>query len=81
MPFLRASTELQPDSTDRLSFIGIVVVLIGHALNIVMCFLSVVVHGVRLNVLEFSGQAGLEWTGVAYEPFKVNDKIDKIVFN
>ena len=60
-----------------LIIIGIVVVLIGHALNIVMCFLSVVVHGVRLNVLEFSGQAGLEWTGIAYEPFKVNDKIEK----
>jgi len=42
-----------------------------------MCFLSVVVHGVRLNVLEFSGQAGLEWTGIAYEPFKVNEKIKK----
>ncbi|MBQ7535459.1 MAG: hypothetical protein IJT43_07555 [Stomatobaculum sp.] len=50
--------------------VGVVVVLVGHALNIVMCFLSVVVHGVRLNVLEFSGQAGLEWTGVPYEPFK-----------
>ena len=50
--------------------LGVVVVLIGHALNIVMCFLSVVVHGVRLNVLEFSGQAGLEWTGIPYEPFK-----------
>lgn len=49
---------------------GVIVVLIGHALNIVMCFLSVVVHGVRLNVLEFSGQAGIEWTGVPYEPFK-----------
>ena len=49
---------------------GIIVVLIGHALNIVMCFLSVVVHGVRLNVLEFSGQAGIEWTGIPYEPFK-----------
>ena len=55
--------------------IGIVVVIIGHALNIIMCFLSVVVHGVRLNVLEFSGQVGLEWTGIAYEPFKVNEKI------
>ena len=50
--------------------LGVAVVLIGHALNLVMCFLSVVVHGVRLNVLEFSGQAGLEWTGVPYEPFK-----------
>ena len=49
---------------------GVIVVIIGHALNIVMCFLSVVVHGVRLNVLEFSGQVGLEWTGIPYEPFK-----------
>ena len=60
-----------------LVIVGAIVVLIGHALNLVMCFLSVVVHGVRLNVLEFSGQAGLEWTGIAYEPFKKNDKKDK----
>ncbi|MBR0468906.1 MAG: hypothetical protein IJJ16_04275, partial [Mogibacterium sp.] len=44
-----------------LIILGVVVVLIGHALNIIMCFLSVDVHGVRLNVLEFSGQVGLEW--------------------
>ena len=60
-----------------LMILGVAVVLIGHGLNIIMCFLSVVVHGVRLNVLEFSGQAGLEWTGIAYEPFKENDKIKK----
>lgn len=57
--------------------VAIIVVLIGHGLNIIMCFLSVVVHGVRLNVLEFSGQVGLEWTGIAYEPFKENSKINK----
>ncbi|MCF0228478.1 MAG: hypothetical protein HUJ76_02130 [Parasporobacterium sp.] len=57
--------------------LGVIVVIIGHTLNIVMCFLSVVVHGVRLNVLEFSGQAGLEWTGIEYEPFKENKKIVK----
>lgn len=55
--------------------LGVVVVLIGHALNLVMCFLSVVVHGVRLNVLEFSGQAGLEWTGIPYEPFEEANKV------
>ena len=55
--------------------VGIIVLIIGHTLNLVMCFLSVIVHGVRLNVLEFSGQAGLEWTGVPYEPYKKNDKI------
>ena len=30
-----------------LIILGVVVVLIGHGLNIIMCFLSVVVHGVR----------------------------------
>ncbi|MDX9914332.1 MAG: ATPase [Sphaerochaeta sp.] len=48
---------------------GIVVLVIGHSLNLVMGLLSVVVHGVRLNLLEFSGQLGMEWTGVAYKPF------------
>jgi V/A-type H+-transporting ATPase subunit I len=48
---------------------GILVVVIGHSLNLIMGLLSVVVHGVRLNLLEFSGQLGMEWTGVAYKPF------------
>lgn len=52
-----------------------VIVVIGHVINIVMCILSVVVHGVRLNVLEFSGQVGLAWTGIAYDPFRRNDEI------
>ena len=60
-----------------LVILAVIVVLFGHALNLVMCFLSVAVHGVRLNVLEFSGQVGLEWSGIPYEPFKENDKIIK----
>ncbi len=48
---------------------GILILVIGHSLNLVMGILSVVVHGVRLNLLEFSGQLGMEWTGVAYKPF------------
>ena len=49
---------------------GILVLVIGHGLNIIMGLLSVVVHGVRLNLLEFSGQLGMEWAGIPYEPFK-----------
>lgn len=49
---------------------AILILLLGHSLNFVMALLSVVVHGVRLNLLEFSGQLGMEWTGYAYEPFK-----------
>ena len=57
-----------------LVIVGALIMIVGHALNIVMGFLSVVVHGVRLNLLEFSGQLGMEWSGVAYTPF---EKIEK----
>ena len=49
---------------------GILVIVIGHVLNLVMGILSVVVHGVRLNLLEFSGALGMEWAGYKYEPFR-----------
>ncbi len=58
-----------------LVIVGIVIMVIGHALNIVMGFLSVVVHGVRLNLLEFSGQLGMEWSGTAYDPFRELKKV------
>lgn len=60
-----------------LLILGALIMLIGHALNIVMGLLSVVVHGVRLNLLEFSGQLGMEWAGIAYDPFKTRDKLKK----
>lgn len=49
---------------------GGAVLLFGHALNMAMGALSVVVHGVRLNMLEFSGHLGMEWSGRPYKPFK-----------
>jgi V/A-type H+/Na+-transporting ATPase subunit I len=48
---------------------GSLLLLFGHALNIALGILSVVVHGVRLNVLEFSGHLGMEWSGYRYRPF------------
>lgn len=52
--------------------VAIFILVLGHSLNLVMGLLSVVVHGVRLNLLEFSGQLGMEWSGIAYEPFGKN---------
>jgi V/A-type H+-transporting ATPase subunit I len=49
---------------------GVVIILIGHSLNIILGLMSVLVHGVRLNVLEFSGHANVTWSGVAFEPLK-----------
>ncbi|MFC1498305.1 V-type ATP synthase subunit I [Verrucomicrobiota bacterium] len=46
-----------------------VILLIGHGLNILLCALGILVHGVRLNTLEFSVHKGLEWTGIKYKPF------------
>jgi len=49
--------------------ISIIILIIGHSLNIAMGMLSIIVHGIRLNMLEFSGHLGVEWSGTPYEPF------------
>jgi V/A-type H+-transporting ATPase subunit I len=53
-----------------LVFLGVILLVFGHGLNIVLNLLSVLVHGVRLNTLEFSGHLGLTWSGTPYKPFK-----------
>lgn len=50
--------------------VAALILFLGHTLNLAMGALSVIVHGVRLNMLEFSGHLGMEWTGVEYAPFK-----------
>ena len=45
-------------------------VLFGHVMNITLSLLAVLVHGVRLNTLEFSNHAGLKWAGFQFKPFK-----------
>jgi len=49
---------------------SILIIFLGHTINIVLGPMSVLVHGIRLNVLEFSGHAGLSWSGIAYKPLK-----------
>ena len=55
--------------------LGILILILGHAVNLVMGFLSIIVHGVRLNIMEFSGQVGVEWSGYKYEPFSLRGGI------
>ena len=47
----------------------VLIMLIGHGLNIAMAGLSVLVHAVRLNTLEFSNHKGISWAGYAFRPF------------
>ena len=49
-----------------------IILIIGHSLNMAMGGLAVLVHGLRLNMLEFSGHLGQEWSGEKYKPFKSN---------
>lgn len=48
----------------------VLILLIGHGLNLAMASLSILVHAVRLNTLEFSNHKGISWSGFAFKPFK-----------
>jgi V/A-type H+-transporting ATPase subunit I len=46
------------------------ILFLGHGLNVLLAAMGVLVHGVRLNTLEFSAHIGLQWTGIPYSPFR-----------
>lgn len=58
-----------------LGLVTALVLLFGHTLNILLGAMAILVHGVRLNVLEFSSHLNMEWSGIEYAPFK--DKGDQ----
>jgi V/A-type H+-transporting ATPase subunit I len=45
------------------------IIFFGHTLNILLAVMGVLVHGIRLNTLEFAGHIGMEWRGEKYRPF------------
>jgi len=48
----------------------VAILVVGHALNLAMAGLSILVHAVRLNTLEFSNHKGVSWSGYAFRPFR-----------
>ncbi len=54
-------------------FAGAPIVLVGHALNVALCLIAILAHGVRLNMLEFSNNAGVQWSGYEYRPFAATE--------
>lgn len=57
---------------------GLLILLLGHSLNMGMGALAVLVHGARLNLLEFAGNMGIEWSGIGYRPFKKDTEKENI---
>ena len=54
--------------------IAIVLLVFGHGLNMILNVLSVIVHGIRLNTLEFSSHLDMSWSGHKFKPF--NEQTD-----
>jgi V/A-type H+-transporting ATPase subunit I len=50
--------------------IAAVAIFGGHVLNIVLGGMAILVHGIRLNTLEFSGHAGVQWAGIPFKAFR-----------
>ena len=50
-------------------FVAVPILIFGHGLNIALATIAIFAHGVRLNMLEFSNHAGVQWNGYAYQPF------------
>ncbi len=50
--------------------IAIILLVFGHGLNMILNVLSVIVHGIRLNTLEFSSHLNMSWSGHKFKPFE-----------
>jgi len=49
----------------------ILILIFGHSLNIGLALIALFAHGVRLNMLEFSNNLGMQWGGHLYAPFSI----------
>lgn len=58
---------------DAANDMGIFWIIVLHSLNIALAALAILVHALRLNILEFSVHLNMTWAGVPYDPFqKIN---------
>jgi len=53
-----------------MSLAMVAILVVGHGLNLAMAALSILVHAVRLNTLEFSNHKGVSWSGYGFSPFR-----------
>ncbi|WP_029896230.1 V-type ATP synthase subunit I [Desulfohalovibrio reitneri] len=56
------------------ALLAALILFLGHSLNILLAMMGVLVHGVRLNTLEFANHLGLQWKGRKFDPFREHNK-------
>ncbi len=67
------ATVAVADAANGMS-IGWVILL--HVVNLVLAGLAILVHGIRLNILEFSSShLNLEWSGFRFNPFRKEQEV------
>ena len=52
------------------ALVSVSVLVLGHSVNIALAAMGVLVHGVRLNLLEFSRHLNVSWGGIPYRPLR-----------
>jgi len=65
----RAFNELAIDVVDNVVLTPLILV-VAHTLVLALGAVAIFAHGVRLNLLEFSGHMDMMWSGRKYEPFR-----------
>ncbi len=61
---------LAPDVPVAGAIVTIIILIIGHSINLFMSALGSLVHPMRLTFVEFYKNAGFTGGGKSYEPFK-----------
>lgn len=73
--FNMLATDLTADMSAYIRWLPmLLILLIGHSLNFILCIISSIVHPLRLTFVEFYKNAGFEGGGEAYNPFKSKTK-------
>ncbi len=60
-------------STVFAGIFAVIILILGHGLNMILAAMAVLVHGVRLNMLEYASHANVEFSGSEYNPFKIKN--------
>lgn len=73
--FNMLATDLTADMSAYIRWLPmLLILLIGHSLNFILCIISSIVHPLRLTFVEFYKNAGFEGGGEAYNPFRTKTK-------
>jgi V/A-type H+-transporting ATPase subunit I len=72
--FNMIATEISPDVPVLGQVVTLIILLIGHSLNLFLSTLSAIVHPLRLTFVEFFNNAGFEATERVFAPLKKTQK-------